>query len=159
MKKKINIYLLISFITGLIYFIYLIFHFFGGIAGTSGAEQLGVGLATALVLPHILLTLVGVVFNGIALFTHNKWFALTGAIGYSIALLLFPLYFLFVSLEIILSYIGFAQLLKNKSIKYEYTEVAESSTSRSKGMDITLNIIIVVSILIIIYILYLANFA
>ncbi|MEF9892606.1 MAG: hypothetical protein RR738_04690 [Anaerorhabdus sp.] len=158
MAKK-NICLIVSFVLGLIYMIYLVFHFFGSIANTTGAEQVGVGLATAIVMPHMIFVLIGVIFNGVSIFTNNKWLALTGAIGYSISLILFPLYFLFVIVQIILSYIGFAQLLRNVTSIKSIDNYSIDYQTRSKGMDILLNIVIIVSLFIIVFVIYMGFFA
>ncbi|MFV0552901.1 MAG: hypothetical protein ACK5L6_13410 [Anaerorhabdus sp.] len=158
MAKK-NICLIVSFVLGLIYMIYLVFHFFGSITNTTGAEQVGVGIATAIVMPHMIFVLIGVIFNGVSIFTNNKWLALTGAIGYSISLILFPLYFLFVIVQIILSYIGFAQLLRNVTSIKSVDNYSIDYQTRSKGMDILLNIVIIVSLFIIVFVIYMGFFA
>ena len=41
---------------------------------------------------------------------NKRGFALTGAILYTVALVLMPLYFMFVIIQMILSYVGFAKL-------------------------------------------------
>ena len=45
------------------YTIYLIYYFIGGTAQASGTEALAGAIATALVLPHMLLFLIGAVFG------------------------------------------------------------------------------------------------
>ena len=112
-KKKLSKLLLISFIIGVLYLIYSAFYWSG--AATSGAntaEQIGSGIATALVMPHLVMTVLAVIFNALGLFMHKRGFALTGAILYTIAIVLFPVYFMFVIVEMILSYIGFAKMKK-----------------------------------------------
>lgn len=86
----------------------------GGTAGSSAntAEQIGAGIATVLVMPHLVMTVLAVIFNALGLFMHKRGFALTGAILYTVALVLFPIYFMFVIVEMILSYIGFAKMKK-----------------------------------------------
>lgn len=115
-KEKINKCLLIAFIIGILYLIYSLFYWSGAASSsTSSAEQLGAGIATVLVMPHLFMTALAVLFNALGLFLKGKGFALTGAILYTIAILLFPVYFMFVILEAILSYIGFATMPKKKS--------------------------------------------
>ncbi|WP_317395690.1 hypothetical protein [Blautia hydrogenotrophica] len=112
-KKKLSKLLLISFIIGVLYLIYSAFYWSG--AATSGAntaEQIGAGIATALVMPHLVMTVLAVIFNALGLFMHKRGFALTGAILYTVAIVLFPVYFMFVIVEMILSYIGFAKMKK-----------------------------------------------
>ena len=43
---------------------------------------------------------------------NKRGFALTGAILYTVALVLFPVYFMFVIVQMVLSYVGFATLKK-----------------------------------------------
>ncbi len=103
-KKKLSKLLLISFIIGVLYLIYSAFYWSG--AATSGAntaEQIGAGIATALVMPHLVMTVLAVIFNALGLFMHKRGFALTGAILYTVAIVLFPVYFMFVIVEMILS--------------------------------------------------------
>ncbi|WDV44449.1 hypothetical protein PV797_13020 [Clostridiaceae bacterium M8S5] len=55
-----------SLLLATIYFIYIVQHFFGAIASTSGAEQIGAGIAAVLVYPHMLLLGIGIIFGFIA---------------------------------------------------------------------------------------------
>lgn len=116
-EKKLNKCLLISFIIGVLYAIYSIVYWGGAMgSGADSAEQLGAGLATALVMPHLICAVLAVIFNGLGLFLKKAGFALVGAILYTVALVLFIPYFFFVIIEMILSYIGFAQLNKAKKL-------------------------------------------
>lgn len=112
-KQKLSKLLLISLIIGVAYLAYSANYWFGASAGvTDTAEQIGTGLATALVMPHLIFTVLAVVFNALGLFMRKRGFALTGAILYTVALVLFPMYFMFVIIEMILSYIGYAKMPK-----------------------------------------------
>ncbi|RGD64486.1 hypothetical protein DXA98_10565 [Lachnospiraceae bacterium OF09-6] len=106
--------LLISFIIGVLYILYSI-SYWSGTAGSGAdtAEQIGSGIATALVMPHLICTALAVLFNGFGLFMKKRGFALTGAILYTVALVLFPMYFMFVIIEVILSFIGYAKTPKD----------------------------------------------
>lgn len=111
MKQKLSKLLLISFILGALYLVYSLFYWAGAAGSGSGtAEQIGAGLATVIVMPHLICTALAVIFNGLGLFLRKRGFALTGAILYTVALVLFPVYFMFVIIEMILSYIGFAKM-------------------------------------------------
>ena len=113
MKQKKNVLLIISAILGLAYTIYLIVYFTGANAGTSSdAEAVGTALATALVLPHLILVALGTIFNIIAVFTNKRGLALTAGILYAVGALFFLVYALFVVPMIVLSFVGFAQLKK-----------------------------------------------
>lgn len=111
-KGSFSILLLISFILGCLYMLYSIIYWSSATSGTTGFEQIGAGVATALVMPHLICTAIAVIFNALGLFLNKRGFALTGAILYSVAMVLFPMYFMFVIVEMILSYIGFAKLPK-----------------------------------------------
>ena len=114
-KQKLNKCLLISFILGLIYVLYSLSYWGGALTnGAQAAEQIGAGLATIIVMPHLVCTVLALIFNGLGLFLRKGGFALVGAILYTVALVLFIPYFLFVIIEMILSYIGFSQLNKAK---------------------------------------------
>lgn len=114
-KKKQNVCLLISLILGVLYLLYSASYWSGAIGSSSStAEQVGAGIATVLVMPHLICTALAVIFNALGLFMHKRGFALTGAILYTVALVLFPVYFMFVIIEMILSYIGYAKMKKTK---------------------------------------------
>lgn len=111
MKKKKSNCLLVSLILGVAYIVYLFAYFFGANANTNGsAEAIGVGLATALVMPHMIVTLLAVIFNILGWAMGKRGFALTGAILYAVAMVVFPMYFFFVIVQMILSFVGFAKL-------------------------------------------------
>lgn len=112
-KGSFSILLLISFILGCLYMLYSLIYWSSATGSVSGTwEQIGAGVATALVMPHLICTAIAVIFNALGLFLNKRGFALTGAILYSVAMVLFPMYFMFVIVEMILSYIGFAKLPK-----------------------------------------------
>lgn len=112
-ETKINKFLLISLILGAAYLIYSVVYWSGTAgSGDNIGEQIGTGIATALVMPHLICTVVAVVFNALGLFLNKRGFALTGAILYTVAIVLFPMYFMFVIIQMILSYVGFAKLPK-----------------------------------------------
>lgn len=113
MKKKRSILLLLSAIIGVLYIAYSISYWTGANTGNTGtATVIGAGLATALVFPHLICAGLAVIFNILGWTMNHRGFALTGAILYAVSMLLFPLYFMFVLLEVILSFVGFARLKK-----------------------------------------------
>lgn len=111
-EKKKSKLALISGILSLVYLIYLISHFVGGVGSSTGAEQAGAALATALVFPHMLAVGIGLIFNMLGYFLNSRAFVLVGAILYSVSILLFMVYFMFVIVQMILSYIAFAKMKK-----------------------------------------------
>ncbi len=111
MKNKL---LLISFVLGMAYSIYLFAYFTGAIGSSEGSEQIGAALATAIIMPHMIVTVLATIFNGLGCFLNKRGFALVGAILYVIAMVLMPIYFMFVIIQMILSFIGFAKMRKEK---------------------------------------------
>lgn len=113
-KGKLSVLLLISLILGVLYIIYSIWYWTGTAgSGASTAEQVGTSVATILVMPHLIFTALAVLFNALGLFMRKRGFALTGGILYTVALVLFPVYFMFVIIQVVLSYIGYAKLPKS----------------------------------------------
>lgn len=111
-KQKLNKCLLIAFILGAAYSIYSIVYWGGATSGTEGAEALGAGIATALVMPHMICVFLATIFNGLGLFMRKRGFALTRGILYAVAMALFIPYFMFVIIQTVLSFVGFSQLKK-----------------------------------------------
>lgn len=109
-KRKKNKLALISWILSLLYLIYLITYFGGGLGSSSGVDQVGAALATALVFPHMLALGIGLIFNMLGYFLDKRAFVLVGAILYSVSILLFMVYFMFVLVQMVLSYIAFAKM-------------------------------------------------
>lgn len=79
---------------------------------SDSASAVGAGIATALVFPHLICTGLAVVFNILGWAMSHRGFALTAGILYSVAMILFPMYFAFVVIEAVLCYVGFAKLKK-----------------------------------------------
>lgn len=108
---KRNILLIIAAILGTMYFIYLFSHFGGALtSSTSDAELVGAGIATALVMPHMVCVFAAVIFNYIAFFCNIRWSALVAGILYAGAILIFFLYGLFVVVQMILCFVAFAKM-------------------------------------------------
>lgn len=113
-KKKKSLPLLISWILGLAYAIYLVAYFVNAIGtSTDAAQALGAGIATAMVTPHMIFVFLAVIFNILGWAGNIRWSALCGAILYAVALALFLPYFMFVVVEMILSFVGFAKMKKS----------------------------------------------
>lgn len=108
--KNLNKCLLVSFVLGAAYTIYLISYFTGAIGGSSGAEQAGASIATAIVAPHMICVLIATIFNGLGLFKNKRGFGLVGAILYAVSMVLFFPYFFFVIIQMILSFVGYAKM-------------------------------------------------
>ena len=85
-------------------------------SSTEGdAEALGSAIATVLVLPHLLVTWLGIIFGLFGFLTRKTGFQLTAAILYAVAAVLFFLYALFLLPSIVLGFVGYsAQKKLNK---------------------------------------------
>lgn len=110
MKK--NKQLLISWILGAAYFLYLISYLTSAVSGSTGAEQAGAAIASALIMPHLITVGIATLFNILGWSMNKTGFALTGAILYSVSLVLFPPYFMFVVIQIVLSFVGYSKMKK-----------------------------------------------
>ncbi len=87
---------LVSTILVSLYAIYLMAYFYGGIANSNSDAEAGVGvIATALVTPHMILIVLGVVFSVVALFANKNWAAITSCVLVFVSTLLMPIYFMF----------------------------------------------------------------
>lgn len=114
-KEKLNKCLLVAFILGVLYSLWSVVYWGSAVpSAADGSEALGAGIATAIIMPHMVCSVLATIFNGLGLFMRKRGFALTGAILYTVALVLFIPYFYFVIIQMILSYIGFAKLGKSK---------------------------------------------
>ncbi|TGE39624.1 hypothetical protein E4K67_01030 [Desulfosporosinus fructosivorans] len=105
--------LLVSWILGLVYAIYILQYCFSSAASAttqSAATAIGVGFGIALLLPHVLIVVLAVFFNILGWAINLRWAALTGGILYCVSALAMIIYTPFVLLQIILSFIGFVKL-------------------------------------------------
>ena len=110
-KKKGRILLLLALLIGAAYLAYSLSYWSGAVGGASGtSEQLGAGIAATLVTPHVVMTGIAVIFNALAFLLYNRPFALVAGILYTVALAVFPMYFMFVVVEMIFCYIAFARM-------------------------------------------------
>ncbi len=110
--RKRSIILLIATLLSTIYTIFLCSYFFGGVANSEGAEQVGGAIATALVMPHMIMFAIGAVFGFIAYFCKAAWSALVAAILYSVGTLFFLMYAMFGIPILVFGFIGFVNQKK-----------------------------------------------
>ena len=112
MRTKRSILLLIAALLGTAYSIYLALYFGGALFESTGTEQIGAGLATALVMPHMVFVWVAAIFNWIGFLCRFRWSALVAGILYATAMILFSMYFIFVIIEMILCFVAYATMKK-----------------------------------------------
>lgn len=112
-KKKHSICLLIAAILTSLYLIFLFSTFTNELSATTDtASTVGIGLAGTLLFPSILVAGIGLIFNYLAFFLNKSGFALTTGILYAVSMLLFPLYFFFMLIQMILAFIGYSKVKK-----------------------------------------------
>lgn len=104
-----------------LYVVYLITHFFGSTMNTSGAEAVGSAIATALVMPHMIMFLIGAVFGWLGFLIKKSWAALVGAILYSVGTLFFLAYFMFGVPLLIFGFVGYSK--QKKLLKASQTPI------------------------------------
>ena len=110
--------LAIATILATVYTVYLICYFVGGTAMADGADMLAGAIATALVMPHMVVFATGVIFGWIGVLAKKSWAALVAAILYSVATVLFLAYAMFGVPILILGFIGYVKQKKiNNTVK------------------------------------------
>lgn len=116
-KSNHSIYsipLLISMFIGIAYILYSAAYWSSLNSAPDAFSQIGSGIATMLVLPHLVFAAIAVLFNVLGFCLKNRWLALTSAILYTVSLVLFPMYFMFVVAEVVLSFVAFATMCNRK---------------------------------------------
>ncbi|MBQ6902554.1 MAG: hypothetical protein IJN71_06060 [Oscillospiraceae bacterium] len=95
-----------------IYVVYLISYFFGATASADGTDAVAGAIATALVMPHMIMFLIGAIFGWIGVLARKSWAALVGAILYSVGTLFFLAYVMFGAPILILGFVGYSKQKK-----------------------------------------------
>ncbi len=93
----------------LLYGFYIV-SYFASINDGSGsdAEDIGAGLATVLVLPHMLTLWVGILFGILGFYMRKVGFLLSAGILYSVAAVVFFIYAIFLIPSIVLAFVGYS---------------------------------------------------
>ncbi len=123
-----------SIILATIYLIYIISYFYGILGQGDTAEQIGSGLATALVTPHIVVLAISVMFGWLAFGLSSSGFALTASILYTVAGVMFIPYIFFVIPSIILGFVGYANQknINNKAKAKRRVKVHKKPNANNK---------------------------
>lgn len=110
-KPRRSIFLLLSFLLGLIYLLYYILTAYGGMdLSGSQAEQLGTLMAGAVFLPHAILVFLAVVFGFLGFLVRGRACALISGILYITSIILMPICFLYVLAEMILAFVAYVRM-------------------------------------------------
>ncbi|NFG95638.1 benzylsuccinate synthase [Clostridium sporogenes] len=134
MFKKRSKAFFTSIILATIYLIYIISYFYGILGDGDTAEQIGSGLATALVTPHIIVLAISVMFGWLAFGLSSSGFALTASILYTVAGVMFIPYIFFVIPSIILGFVGYANQknINNKAKAKRRVKVHKKPNANNK---------------------------
>lgn len=110
-KQRNDWFLRLSVLLGFLYLVYLILYFSGVISDARGdlASEIGTALGFYIVLPHLAAVALAVLFGLVALISKKRWPILTSAILYIVSIVLFPIYFMFVTVQMIFAFISFAR--------------------------------------------------
>ncbi|MHB9936682.1 benzylsuccinate synthase [Clostridium sporogenes] len=134
MFKKRSKAFFTSIILATIYLIYIISYFYGILGQGDTPEQIGSGLATALVTPHIVVLAISVMFGWLAFGLSSSGFALTASILYTVAGVMFIPYIFFVIPSIILGFVGYANQknINNKAKAKRRVKVHKKPNANNK---------------------------
>lgn len=114
--KPKNIPVTISFVLGALYTLYLIFYIVSiNGTGASDAENVGIAIGSILIMPHAICVGIATIFNGLGLAMNKNGFVLTGAILYAVSIVFMFIYFMFVIIQMILSFVGYSQMKKKSA--------------------------------------------
>lgn len=121
MKKlfeKRSKFLFVCAVLAAIYIIYLIAYFSGSVTkADSAGEALGGAIATALVMPHMIVMLIGTAFAWLGVLRRAPWGACIAGVFFGIGTLLFMMYAMFSIPLLILAFVGYAKQKKMNQIK------------------------------------------
>ena len=115
--KKRSVMLLISLIIIVLYLVMQFQHYSDGIQSLEpevatmeeATEQAGIALGMTILLPHMILVMIGAIFNAVAWIGKQRWAALTAAILYTVGGVLGLINFLFTLVPMILCYVAYGK--------------------------------------------------
>lgn len=110
-KHKGQICLWISMIISAFYLGFSIPYWMNAGSGASSAvESIASGIAATIVFPHLICAIIAVIFNLFAIIMYKPGFALASAILYTVSMVLFPMYWMFIAVQVVLMYVAFARM-------------------------------------------------
>lgn len=107
-----SIMLVLAFFAGAYYTYYLMQHVYAG--GSDASADLGTVLAQAVIMPHMAAVGIGTVLCLVSWLSHNRGFALAGAILYTIAMVAMPIALQNVVIPAALCYIAYAVMGRHR---------------------------------------------
>lgn len=110
--KKLSIVSLVLSVAYIAFFSFMLMRMASGAYDNITAEAVSQGMQTTM--PHFITVIIGAILNAAAVFYDSAWFVLSATLFYTISMLLFPFYFIFVLLPIILSCLAFFILYTEK---------------------------------------------
>lgn len=106
-------FLIASLVLAILYFMLSMSSISGVFASLdSGAEAAGGLIALFFIIPHYVIIVIGILFNGLGIFVEKKGFALTGGILYTVSMIFMLVNFFYILLPMIFSYVGYAKMNK-----------------------------------------------
>ena len=136
MKRKPSFALLISAVLGGLYCGYWVIHVLSIAASANGVwGAVGVAIGVGLLAPHLICAVLAFIFNVAGYVSCNRWLVLTGAILYTIAGVVFFVYFPFVIAQAVLSYVVFARMKNAFFAPVPVDNRAEMEYSNYRGMS------------------------
>lgn len=110
-ERKKSKLALVSLVVSILYFLFIIGGFFYMILTEYNYIPLHFIIEgiIEIFLPHLVFIILATVMNGIGYFFYSKWLVLTGAVLYTLALIVYPLNIIGTIVPAILSYISFGQ--------------------------------------------------
>lgn len=104
--------LFVANVLATVYAIYLVTYFGGETLGADGVEVISGAIATALVMPHMVMFIIGAAFGWVGVIARKSWGALVAAILYSVGTMFFFMYAMFGIPILVLGFIGYAKQKK-----------------------------------------------
>ena len=115
-RKRIYISLLLAVIIGL-FFVIFNWNYIGesldGVAGQTSGEAIGTGIATMIVLPHMICLTAAFAFSCIGLLFRQAWGALVAGILYAVAIALMVMWFYDSVAQVVLCFFAYGRMRKH----------------------------------------------
>ena len=109
-----NLLIELSAGAGVVYLLYLAYTFYSSYQESADAfYHIGIGLAYAIMMPHLICTIIAVILNIISIFVDNNAILLISAILYTVAMILLFGTFYYLLISTVLMYVAFCIFSKD----------------------------------------------